>query len=71
MSTWFPHGFHFGFLDSVKVSCFLCTESHKETRKLSRKSPANSGRKWFPRWEIFLRQETLCFHLGFLKEGSL
>ena len=67
----FPDGFLFGFLDRLKVSCFLCTISHKETRKLSAKSHANRRWKWFPRWEIFPEQETIGFHLGFLGEVFL
>lgn len=71
MKKRFPHGFLVRFLGSLKVSCFLCTNSHKETRKLSAKSRANHGWKWFPTSETFPRQETFGFHLGFLMETSL
>jgi len=67
----FPSGFLFGFHDRLKVSCFLCTNSHEETRKLQAKSCANRGRKWFPLPGNFHGQETIGFHFGFLMEGSL
>ncbi|MDI3467900.1 MAG: hypothetical protein OJF50_006721 [Nitrospira sp.] len=71
MSSRFPHSFQHGFPNHLKVSCFLCTKSHEETRKLQAKSRANRGRKWFPLLGNFPGQETIGFHHGFLMEGSV
>jgi hypothetical protein len=66
MGRRFPHGFLTSFLFSGKVSCFLVTESHMETRKLFEETIVNIGDNRFPNDETFSGHETLSFLSSFL-----
>ena len=63
----FPLSFLNGFLSTQKVSCFLCAESHREIRKLSRKTRVNIEATGFPRQETLSTPGNCGFPLGFLE----
>jgi hypothetical protein len=63
----FPMSFPDGFLLAQNISCFPCTESHREFRKHSMESRANSGDAEFPTLATCLPLGNFGFPLSFLE----